>query len=187
MGRSLEQVSTKGLCSDRGKRLHTNVLELKAVSLALKRFKDKYQNQTVLVCFRQLNSSSLHKQTWRNPLGGDVCSPVESHDLEPSLPDNSGCLNVMANLLSRLNQVESTEWSLHPQVFKQICQKWFIPHIDLFANLLNHKVSLYVSLVPDQHRCSEHKLVRSHCLCLPSHSSPLQVIPKPGNAIASSL
>ena len=28
------------------------------------------------------------------------------------------------------------------------------------------------------HRCSEHKLVGSHCLCLPSHSSPSQVDPK---------
>ena len=32
-----------------------------------------------------------------------------------------GCLNVMANLLSRSNNVQSTKWSLHPQVFKQ---KW---------------------------------------------------------------
>ena len=64
-----------------------------------------------------------------------------------SLP---GCLNVMADLLSRSNQVESTEWSLHPQVFKQICHKWFTPHVDLFATRLNHKVPLYVSPVPDQ-------------------------------------
>ena len=28
------------------------------------------------------------------------------------------------------------------------------------------------------HRCSEHKLVASHCLCLPSHSSPSQSDPK---------
>ena len=50
-----------------------------------------------------------------------------------------GCLNVMADLLSRSNQVQSTEWSLHPQVFKQICQKWFTPHVDLFATHLNHR------------------------------------------------
>ena len=35
-GVHLEQFSTKGLWSDRAKRLHINVLELKAVSLALK-------------------------------------------------------------------------------------------------------------------------------------------------------
>ena len=48
-GWAVVQVSTKGLFSDREKRLHINVLELKAVSLALKRFKDQCQNQTVLV------------------------------------------------------------------------------------------------------------------------------------------
>ena len=58
-----------------------------------------------------------------------------------------GCL-LMADLLSRSNQVQSTEWSLHLQVFKQICQKWFTPHVDLFATHLNHKLPLYVSPVP---------------------------------------
>ena len=60
-----------------------------------------------------------------------------------------GCLYVMADLLSRSNQVQPTEWSLHPQVFKQIYQKWFNPHVDLFATHLNHKLPLYVSSVPD--------------------------------------
>ena len=54
---------------------------LKVVSLALKRFKDQYQNQRVLVATD--NSSGLHKQSRRNPLGGDACSPVENHDLVP--------------------------------------------------------------------------------------------------------
>ena len=48
-GAHLEQTFTKGLWSDRVKRLHINVLELKAVSLALQRFKDQCQNQKVLV------------------------------------------------------------------------------------------------------------------------------------------
>ena len=60
-----------------------------------------------------------------------------------------GCLNVMADLLSGLNQVQSMEWSLHPQVFKQICQRWFTPHVDLFTTHLNHKLPLYVSPIPD--------------------------------------
>ena len=45
--------------------------------------------------------------------------------------------------------MQSTEWSLYPQVFKQICQKWFTPHVDLFATHLNHKLPLYISPVPD--------------------------------------
>ena len=57
---------------------------------------------------------------------------------------------MMADLLSRLNQVQSTEWSLHSQLLKQICQKWFTPHVDLFAAHLNHKDPLYESPVPDR-------------------------------------
>ena len=48
-GAHLERASTKGLWSDRGKSLHINVLKLKAVSLALQRFKNQCQNQTMLV------------------------------------------------------------------------------------------------------------------------------------------
>ena len=36
----------------------------------------------------QLNSGSLLKQTRRNSLNRDVCSPVEDHDLVPSLSHN---------------------------------------------------------------------------------------------------
>ena len=35
-------------------------------------------------------------------------------------------------------------------MFKQICQKWFTSHVDLFATCLSDKVPLYVSPVPDQ-------------------------------------
>ena len=37
---------------------------------------------------RQLNSGSLHKQMGRDPLGRDVCSLVENHDLVPLLQNN---------------------------------------------------------------------------------------------------
>ena len=70
------------------------------------------------------------------------CIPLKARHI-------SVCLNLMADLLSRSNQVQSTEWSLHPQVFKQICRKWFIPHVDVFATHLIHKLPLYVSPVPD--------------------------------------
>ena len=68
---------------------------------------------------------------------------MENHDLVPSLP---GTFQVASN------QVQSAEWSLHLQVFKQICQKW-LTHVDLFATRLNHKVPFYVSPVPGQHAC----------------------------------
>ena len=155
-GAHLDQTSTKGLWSDRAKRLHINVLELKAVSLALRSFKDQCQNQTVLVATD--NSTVV---AYINKQGGThseamcvllwkIMTWCHHYHIPLKARYIPGCLNVMADLLSRSNQVESTEWSLHPQVFKQICQKWFTPHVDLFATHLNHKLPLYISPVPDQ-------------------------------------
>ena len=138
------------------KRLHINVLELKAVSLALRQFKDQCQNQTVLVATD--NSTVV---AYINKQGGthsaEMCALLWKimtwcHHYHITLKARHipGCLNVMVDLLSRSNQVQSTEWSLHPQVFKQICQKWFTIHVDLFAIHLNHKLPRYVSPIPDQ-------------------------------------
>ena len=107
----LEQVSTKGLWSNRVKRLHINVLELKAVSLALQRFKDQCRNQTVLVATD--NSTVV---AYINKQGGthsaQMCTLLWKimtwcHHYQITLKARHipGCLNVMADL-SRLNQVQ---------------------------------------------------------------------------------
>ena len=80
-GAHLDQSSTKGLWSDQEKRLHINVLELKTVSLALRRFNDQCQDPTVLVATD--NSTVV-----RDSLSGDVCSPVEDHDMVSPLSHN---------------------------------------------------------------------------------------------------
>ena len=137
-GTHLDQSSTKGLWSDREKRLHINVLELKVVSLALQSFKDQCQNQTVLVAMD--NSTVV---AYINKQGGthsaEMCTLLWKimtwcHRYHITLKARyiPGCLNVMANLLSRSNQVQGTEWSLYPQVFKHICQKWLTPRVDLW-------------------------------------------------------
>ena len=51
--------------------------------------------------------------------------------------------------LSRRNQIQSTEWFLSPQVFKQISKIWESPQVDLFATRLNTKLPLYVSPILD--------------------------------------
>ena len=160
---------------------------LKAVSLALQRFKDQCQNQTV-GCYRQLNRSSLHKQTRRNTLGGDVCSPVEDHNLVPSLPDNiksqthsrmSECdgrpsVQVEPSPVNRMVTASAGVQTDLPQVVHSSCRS--------FCHSPEPQTSTIRVSSPRQkclgHRCSEHKLVGSHCLCLPSHGSPTQGDPK---------
>ena len=138
-----------------GKKATHKCPRIEGVSLALRNFKDQCQNQIVLVAMD--NSTVV---AYINKQGGthsaEMCALLWKimtwcHHYHITLKARhiTGCLNVMADLLSRSNQVQSTEWSLHPQVFKQICQKWFTPHVDLFATHLNHKLPLYVSPIPD--------------------------------------
>ena len=107
-------------------------------------------------CNGQLNSGSLHKQTRRNSLSGDVHAPVEDLDMVPSLSHN-----IESQRHSRVSECDGRpSVQVQPSsvnrmvtasaVFKQICQKWFTPYVDLFATHLNHKLPLYVSPVPDQ-------------------------------------
>ena len=60
-----------------------------------------------------------------------------------------GRLNMIADKLSRLGQTIQTEWSLHPEVFKAICNRWRQPRVDLFATRFNNKLPQFVSPVPD--------------------------------------
>ena len=183
-GAHLDQNSTKGLWSDREKRLHINVLELKAVSLALRDFKDQCQNQTVLVATD--NSTVV---AYINKQGGthsaEMCALLWKimtwcHHYHITLKARHipGCLNVMADLLSRSNQVQSTEWSLHPQVFKPDLPKVVHTSCRLICHSSEPQTStVHISCPRPKglgHRCSEHRLDESHCLCLPSYGSPSQ-------------
>ena len=56
--------------------------------------------------------------------------------------------NVLADL-SRRDQVIGTEWSLHPQMVRDLLCCWGSPSIDLFATSHNAKLPLCCSLVPN--------------------------------------
>ena len=86
-----------------------------------------------------------------------------------------GCLNVMADLLSMSNQVQSTGVQTDlSKVVHSSCRS------------ICHSPEPQTSTVRIScprpkglgHRCSEHKLDGSYCLCLPSDGSPLQGDPK---------
>ena len=44
---------------------------------------------------------------------------------------------------------DHTEQMLSDEIFKNICDIWRIPDIDLFTNRLNHKVTDFASWQPD--------------------------------------
>ena len=181
LGRSLRPKFYKGSVVRSGKKTSHKCPRIEGGLPGPSRLQGLVPEPNSVSCDGQLNSGSLYQQTRRN--SAEMCALLWKimtwcHHYHITLKARHipGCLNVMADLLSRSKQVQSTEWSLHPQVFKQICQKWFTPHVDLFATHLNHKLPLYVS--PVGHRCAKHKLDQPHGLCLPSYGSPSQGDPK---------
>ena len=95
-------------------------------------------------CYGQLNSSSVHKQTRRNPLGGDVNFSLEDHYLVPSLPDN---LKSQTN--SRVSECDGRpSVEVEPSPVNRMVTASAGVQTDL--SQLNHKVPLYVFPVPDQ-------------------------------------
>ena len=154
-GAHLGDSTARGVWSDVESRLHINFLELKAVLLALKSFELLCRNQIVLIATDNatvvayinkqggMKSGSLCALLWRLL---SWCHPREIVLRARHIP---GRLNVIADKLSRHNQVIQTEWSLDQRVFNLLCLRWAPPQVDLFATRYNYKLPKFVSPVPD--------------------------------------
>ena len=82
-------------------------------------------------------------------LTGQLLRWTESNRVQLEARYLPGQSNVLADLLSRRNQVLGAEWSLHPQVARYLLRKWGFPTLDLFTTHLNAKLPLYCSLILD--------------------------------------
>ena len=141
--------------SDQESSLHINLLEMKALFLALQSFQKIVADHRVTAMCD--NSTVV---AYVNKLGGTVSDSLclftgqllqwtEPHNVHLEARYLPGQSNVLADLLSRRNQVLGSEWSLHPQVARKLIRTWGSPPLDLFATHLNAKLPLYCSLVPD--------------------------------------
>ena len=59
-----------------------------------------------------------------------------------------GKCNVVADSLSRPNQIVGSEWMLYPQVFASLQKRWSVT-VDLFATSLNHRLPVYFAPMSD--------------------------------------
>ena len=139
-------------------------------------------------CNGQLNSGSLHKQIRRNSLCRDVLPPVEDHDMVSSLSHNitsqthsrvSECdgrppVQVEPSTVNRMVTASTGVQTDLPKVVHTSCRP--------ICHSSEPQTSTVCVSSPRPkclgHRCSEHKLDGSHCLCLPSNGSPSQGDPK---------
>ena len=154
-GAHLLDQNVSGVWSAQEKLLYINLLEMKALFLALQAFQEDVAGHHVTaMCDNSTVVAYVNKQ------GGTVSRPLclltsrllrwtESFDVHLEARYLPGESNVLADVLSRRGQVVGTEWSLHPQVARALLRAWGNPSIDLFATCLNAKLPLYCSLVPD--------------------------------------
>ena len=125
------------------RKLHINCLELKAVIRALQHWAPLLQGHQVMIATD--NSTVV---SYINKQGGtrshsllrltvELLLWLEAQDIVVRARHIPGCLNVIADHLSRPNQPIPTEWSLHPEIVKRIFRVWGTPEVDMFATLSN--------------------------------------------------
>ena len=154
-GAHLLDQSVLGVWSHQESSLRINLLELKALFLALRAFKYLItDHQVTAMCDNSTVVAYVNKQ--RGTVSDSLCSLTgqllrwtESKRVQLEARYLPGQSNILANLLSRRNQVLGAEWSLHPQVARDLLCTWGSPTIDMFATHLNAKLPLYCSLIPD--------------------------------------
>ena len=100
----------------------------------------------------QFDSSFIYQQAGRDSLPHLAtlnCRsfPLESQSIIVRARHIPGCLNVIADRLSRPNQPIPTEWSLHPEIVSRIFRVWGTPEVDMFATLSNSHLPRFMSPV----------------------------------------
>ena len=155
-GAHMDDLSASGLWSSHWKEHHINVLELRAVWLALKSFRQVISDSHVL-----LSTDNMTVAAYLNKGEGggrsrnlsfmatnllDRCAKRHGSLTAKFVP---GKLNVLADSLSRKGQIIHTEWTLHKGTLSQIFLFWEVPHIYLFATRLNNRLPIFISPLQD--------------------------------------
>ena len=148
------EVTTQGLWDEQEKRLHINVLEMKAVLFALKAFtKDKSScqvhiktdNVTTVAHINKMGGTrsqdliQVTKEMWEYCMLKTITITAEH------LPGHD---NVVADWQSREYQ-DSSNWKLSVPVFQKIVQILGPVTVDMFADRMNAQMPVFYSWKPD--------------------------------------
>ena len=139
-----------GLWSPEGQLSSINHQELLAIFYAFQHFLLLVQNSavevyadntTVLAYLRNQGGTRSAVLNWT---AQDLLRWAERHSISLLLQFIMGRNNVLADSLSRPNQILGSEWTLRLSVFQQLQRRWLVS-IDLFATSLNHCCLPYFS------------------------------------------
>ena len=137
------------------RKLHINCLEIKAVVCALQHWAPMFQGHQVMIATDNSTVVSyINKQGGTHSptllrLTVELLLWLEAQDIIVRARHIPGCLNVIADHLSRPSQPISTEWSLHPEIVKRIFRLWGTPEVDMFATVSNSQLPRFMSPIPE--------------------------------------
>ncbi|XP_046580425.1 probable C-mannosyltransferase DPY19L1 [Haliotis rubra] len=149
------QHQVAGQWSSEDKSLHINILEFKAVLLAIQHWAAllkmshlliQSDNSTVVWYINHLGSTgsaALLQWTFRFYL------LIDSLNIVARARHIPGTKNVIADALSRSSRPSPTEWQLLPKIFRTIIYPISRPSVDLFATRFNSQLPRFVSPIPD--------------------------------------
>ena len=137
------------------RKLHINCLELKAVVSALQHWAPVLQGHQVMIATDNSTVVSyINKQGGTHSptllrLTVELLLWLEAQNIIVRARHIPGCLNMIADHLSRPNQPISTEWSLHHEIVKRIFRLWGTPEVDMFATVSNSHLPRFMSPIPE--------------------------------------
>ncbi|MES9883340.1 MAG: reverse transcriptase domain-containing protein [Sedimenticola sp.] len=152
-GASLDPVGRlyQGIWSPEEVGLHINLLEMRAVYLALVQAAPLVSQRGVMISTDNTTVVSyLQKQGGTHSVSlclqtREILMWCQSHGVTIQVRHIPGRLNALADALSRSSKPVLAEWSLERSVCRSILTRWGAPWVDLFATRLNNKLPLYVS------------------------------------------
>ena len=134
---------------------HINSLEMLAVIEAIRHWSSLLQHKALMVnTDNQSVVASINFQGTTRSQGLldatlDLFLLCDEFNIDVRAKHIPGVRNVLADALSRPNRSMATEWSLHPEIFRQLQNSFDVGAVDLFATRINYKLPLFVSPYPD--------------------------------------
>jgi len=145
-----------GLWSQEEKSLHINVLEMKAVLLAVSAFLPQMRDQEICLAtdnstvVAYINNQGCTKYQTLCSLSRELLLFCQKSNILLLVRHVPGKLNVLADTLTRARKPVLTEWNLSLPVFNSVCLFWDHPYVDLFVTSLKYRLPTFVSPVPDE-------------------------------------
>jgi hypothetical protein len=153
-GAHVGDLTLQGPWTIQEKALHINVLEMRAVTLALTAVDTSpgdhvmvSSDNITVVAYIKHQGGTKSRTLWKETQ--PLFQLAIDRQITLSAVHIPGHLNVIADQLSRRGQILPTEWSLNPTVVQALFRTWGTPQIDLFATRFNNKCPQFVSPVPD--------------------------------------